>query len=123
MPTETTIKNLGQHEAAVNDFFSNMPHNRETYTPYKGYEFIQHKSHHSRQNRRSRGKGIIQTYAPKVGATITLMDGIFQEEGKVIAKSVSKWFGTGRNYIIFSSMLVYIQPNKKVGKGKQNDNG
>lgn len=108
MAIETTIKNLGQHEEAVNDFFSNIPHNRKTYTPYDGYEFIQHKSHHSRQNRRRRGKGIIQTYAPKVGSNITLMCGDHQEEGKIVAKSVSKWFGTGKNYIIFSSMLVYV---------------
>jgi hypothetical protein len=99
MATETAIKELGEHEGVVADFFANIPHNRKDYKPPKGYDFVQHKSHHSRQVQKGRGKGLMQTYAPRVGSDLT--------EGKVLAKSVSKWFGTGKNYIIFSSMLVY----------------
>ncbi len=94
MPKRTTANNIEGHEQVVEDFFAAFPANRDTYEAPEGYSWDTHIYHHSRRDRK---RGTTHDYAPKVGGTWF--------GNKVIAKSQSKWHGTGGNYRVYTTML------------------
>tara|TARA_R100000951_G_scaffold105008_1_gene98517 strand:- start:262 stop:561 length:300 start_codon:yes stop_codon:yes gene_type:complete len=94
MPKRTTANDIVGHEQVVEDFFNSFPANRDTYEAPEGYSWDTHVYHHSRRDRK---RGATHNYAPKVGGTW------FGD--RVIAKSQSKWHGTGGNYRVYTTML------------------
>tara|TARA_R110002072_G_scaffold279047_1_gene441021 strand:- start:245 stop:556 length:312 start_codon:yes stop_codon:yes gene_type:complete len=98
MPKRSTVANTDGHEDVIKDFFAAFPANRDTYEAPDGYTWDTHIYHHSRRDRKYGGNHV---YAPKVGGTW------FGD--KVIAKSQSKWHGTGGNYRVYTTMLCLIQ--------------
>ena len=94
MPRRTTANDIEGHKQTVEEFFAAFPANRDTYKAPEGYSWDTHVYHHSRRDRK---RGGTHDYAPKVGGTW------FGD--MVIAKSQSKWHGTGGNYRVYTTML------------------
>jgi len=94
MAKRTTAKDIEGHEQIIKDFFNAFPANRDIYEAPEGYSWDTHIYHHSRRDRKHGGT---HDYAPKVGGDWF--------GNKVIAKSQSKWHGTGGNYRVYTTML------------------
>ena len=94
MAKRTTAKDIEGHEQIIKDFFNAFPANRDTYEAPEGYSWDTHIYHHSRRDKK---RGTTHDYAPRIGGDWL--------GNKVIAKSQSKWHGTGGNYRVYTTML------------------
>ncbi len=95
MAKYTTAKNIEGHEEVVSQFKQNIPQNRDSWNPPEGYELEFDQYRHSR-------KGYNHgDFAIRVGAREKRGD----VQWRAIAKSNSRWHGTGRNYVSYSTIL------------------
>lgn len=95
MAKYTIAKNIEGHEEIVSQFKQNIPQNRDSWDLPDGYELEFDQYRHSR-------KGYNHgDFAIRVGAKEKRGD----TQWRAIAKSNSKWHGTGRNYVSYSTIL------------------